>query len=687
MKYVYLLCLFFWINLSIGLSQTESQLAHWSALIEKQIDSTAYERHLKVLAQAPHRAGTDANKKVAEYISQVMESAGLEVTSYPYDIFMPKGPGSASARIITPHRIPLSNQEDILKEDPYSQHPDLDIGWNAYSGTDTVTGHIVYVNYGRKEDYERLKELGISLRGKIALARYGGNFRGFKAKFAEAYGAIGLIMYSDPKDVGYVRGLPFPEGRFYNSSTIQRGSVLTLPYTGDPLTPFEPALPLDDPQTPKRLPVDSVDFHTIPVLPLSYGSAEKIMQYMTGPAVPPDWQGGLPFTYRITGGDELRVEVAVHQPKDFVRIENVIGQLKGTEKPDEWIILGCHYDAWGYGSTDPNSGTAMLLTLAETLGRLKKAGHSIHRSILIGHWDAEEYGILGSAEWVEHLKEKLSAQTIAYLNADAACSGLRFSAAAAPSLKPLILSSAKYTRYWTTDTDLYTHWQQNQKKSKDEFPNIGHLGGGSDHLGFYAHLGIPSMAASISSSTLYHSNYDDLYWYEKFGDSTYQNGITLAKFFSHLCFQLGNHPILPYSLEQYGIDLNIHLSHLQNLWPEQSTAFDTLHVLAEEIKNIGQTTDLNLQKIETDHSGINTLLLQTERQFLRAEGMPFGAWYRSSYACSDPYSGYSSWLLPGLRYAVENKDNDLLLSEINHYLKTLQKLKHHIHKINQLTNY
>ena len=252
-----------------------------------------------------------------------------------------------------------------------------------------------------------------------------------------------MIIYTDPKDSGYTKGLVYPEGPYYNRSTIQRGSLLTTDFTGDPLTPFQPALPLDGKQKIKRISPGQAQLHTIPVTPIGYGEAQKILGQMRGRAVPQSWQGGLPFTYRLEGGENLSVRLKVDQPIDFVRATNVVGMLKGSEAPDEWIILGCHFDAWGFGATDPNSGTAMLLSLSETLGKLKDKGYSPKRSILIGHWDAEEHGVIGSSEWVEQMRKQLNAKGVVYMNFDGGVSGKRFGASAAPTLKKLLIEASK----------------------------------------------------------------------------------------------------------------------------------------------------------------------------------------------------------------------------------------------------
>ncbi len=269
--------------------------------------SEIFKKHLEALTKEPHLAGSPANKRVADYISKTMSEAGLQVERPPYDIYLPLNAGKVSLEIVLPYRKPLNIKENIELEDAFSANPAINHGWNSFSGNGDVMAEVVYVNYGTKEDFEKLASLGVSVKGKIVLARYGGNFRGYKAKYAEANGALGCIIFTDPEDSGYMRGLVYPEGTFYSPSTIQRGSLLTLDYTGDPLTPFEAALPLTGNNSVKRLKPEEVkDLHTIPTTPIGYESAQEILKLMKGKPVPEAWQGGLPFTYRLEGGADLR---------------------------------------------------------------------------------------------------------------------------------------------------------------------------------------------------------------------------------------------------------------------------------------------------------------------------------------------------------------------------------------------
>lgn len=663
-----------------------------------------YKLHLHKLTSEPHLAGTPENEKVRDYIADVMRKAGLQVEIFPHDIYMSKSPGESIVELVEPIRMPLNNREFILPEDKYSSDPRLTPGWNAYSGSGDVTAEVVYANYGRKEDFEQLKALGISVKGKIVLARYGGNFRGYKAKHAEAAGAAGVIIYTDPSDSGYMKGITFPEGTQPSDNTIQRGSLLTVDFTGDPLTPFEPALPLDGPKKIKRVDPKDAAFHKIPVTPLPWGSAVEIFKKMTGTkAVPAGWQGGLPLAYRLEGGSTLKVRLKVKQDKEFVRVYQVVGTLTGSELPDEWILAGCHYDAWGYGSTDPNSGTAMLLTLAESLGKLPQKPK---RTIKICHWDAEEHGVLGSTEWVEQMRDELSAKAIAYMNFDAAVSGKMFGGSASPSLKKLIIEAAQSVEYPDSNKTVYEHWlaQKGAKKSStvgvggsapvanENEPTIGNLGGGSDHIAFYMHVGIPSLSAGVGGPTLYHSLYDDLFFYHKFVDSTYKMGPMVEQVVGTMSLRLANADILPYDVSRYATDLTTHLKTAEKAIKAYSPSYSIEKLLAQ-VETLKQNAEqfeakakalLSEDKLDKNKlRAINQELRNLEKAFIDPKGMAYGSWYQSLYASSDPYSGYASWMLPAFQYEASLKSTANLADIEARHAKAIENLNNKIIALNQ----
>ncbi|MBS1681329.1 MAG: M28 family peptidase [Bacteroidetes bacterium] len=653
-----------------------------------QQESERYKNHLKTLTREPHIATSKANERARDYIAEVMRKAGFQVEIFPYDIYLPVMPGTASAEVVEPIRIPLNNKEYIHAEDPFSSNPNLYVGYNAYSGSGDVTAEVVYANFGRKEDFEKLNALGISVKGKIVIARYGGNFRGYKAKYAEENGAAGLIIFTDPGDSGYARGLVYPEGPFYNESDIQRGSLLTLDWTGDPLTPFEPALPVDGKKkVVRKKPEELKGMHHIPVLPLPYGSAKEIMARMKGKPVPAGWQGGLPCTYRLEGGPELKVRVNVNQRMEIQRVYDVVGTLKGTEFPDEWVIAGSHYDAWGFGATDPNSGTAMLLALSESLGKTAQAGFKPKRTIKIAHWDAEEQGILGSTEWVEQFRDELNAKGVAYFNADGAVSGKRFGASSSPSLKNLVIESSKTVPYPDSSKSVHEVWLG---KSEAKEPPIGNLGGGSDHVAFYAHVGIPSWGGGTGGPTIYHSNHDSFSFYERFADPSFKMGNLVERVFGVVALRLANADIIPYSLSRYGTDLRTHFDRLQKRMPSldksaNAFSFDALLKAADALKKTGEDAEAALKTVnEANTKAINAELLTLERQWIDTQGMPYGNWYRSLYASPDPYSGYASWMMPAFQYELSVKSTANLKMWEQKYVDAMNRIKSKLETITKL---
>lgn len=652
----------------------------------KAVDYDRFKIHLTELTKNPHIAGTPENELVKDYMVKTMSDAGMEVKVWPYDVYLPNHPGKSELQIISPVKLTLSQKEGEIEEDPFSKDPRLHLGFNAFSGSGDVTAEVVYVNYGTREDFMKLAEMGVPLAGKIAVARYGGNFRGYKAKYAEQYGMIGLVVYTDPKDSGFTRGEVYPKGPFFNETTIQRGSMLTLDFTGDPLTPNRPALPLDGAKKIKRDDPADVAFHTIPVTPIGYGAAKEILSRMTGSEVPAEWQGALPFTYRITGGEELKVRVMVDQKPDFIRANNVIGTFVGKDFPDEWIILGSHYDAWSFGATDPNSGTAMLLTFAEALGELYKKGQKPSRSILIGHWDAEEQGVIGSTEWVEHLKKELGAKAVSYMNFDGGVSGRNFGASAAPTLKKLIIDASKEVVYPDSSKTVFEVWA-----GKNPEPGIGNLGGGSDHIAFYMHVGIPSLSGGSGGPTAYHSNYDNLHYYSKFSDPSFKMGGAVAQLFGLVAIRQANAAVIPYDVPRYAKDLKGHFEQaVKNVktidanfagFDQVDAALRSLEASSAAYQNAlesgltaGNLSASSLQKI-------NKGLIGLEKSWIDPKGMYYGAWYKSLYVCNDPFSGYASWILPGIQYEVAIKNTTRLEEWDARYAKAILNLSKKIDKL------
>tara|TARA_B100000378_G_scaffold94673_1_gene74813 strand:- start:683 stop:2548 length:1866 start_codon:yes stop_codon:yes gene_type:complete len=614
-----------------------------------------------------------------------MKAAGFTVREHAYDVYLPQLTDDVEVHIVTPVAMSLSNREPALSEDRFSGHPDLLNGWNAYSGSGDVTGEVVYANFGRREDYEALDEMGILLEGKVVIARYGGNFRGYKVKFAEERGAAGVIMFNDapadPID-------PYPDGPMLNGEIIQRGSVLTLPWTGDPLTPFVPALPVDGDRQVDRLDPEDVPLHTIPVLPVGYNAASEILSRMTGDAAPEDWQGGLDLTYRITGGSDMTVRVRVNQPKALTRAVNVVGTLEGTEFPDEWFILGSHYDPWGFGAVDPNGGTSMLLVLAEALGELAEQGCGPRRSIMIAHWDAEEYGIIGSTEWVEEFLPELTSGAIAYINADSAVSGPNFNTSSSPSLKQPILDAIQDVSYAGEDRSIYEWWAE---RTDDGLPTMGNLGGGSDHVAFYTHAGIPS--ASLGSggrSGIYHSNYDNFAWYERFGDAEWVFGPMIARADGLLALRFANADLLPYDVTRYAVDTRTHVQTLMDVATQRGVDVNLSRLLDATSDLDVAAAALNDARAQRLAAGslsageakrINSAFIGLEKAWLDDRGLQDRPWSRSLYVSPDPFSGYASWMLPGVRYEIETDDPAEVPEWETRYVEAIARLVEQMNEV------
>ena len=401
---------------------------------------------------------------------------------------------------------------------------------------------------------------------------------------------------------------------------------------------------------------------------------------MKGVTVPQSWQGGLPFTYRLEGGRSLTVRLKVDQKIDFVRATNVIGTLKGSEAPNEWIILGCHLDSWGFGATDPSSGTAMLLSLSETLGKLKEDGFAPKRSILIGHWDAEEHGVIGSTEWVEQMRDQLNAKGVVYMNFDGAVSGKGFGASAAPTLKKLLVEASKNVQYPYTEQTLYEFWN---KENRNE-PPIGNLGGGSDHIAFYMHVGVPSLSGGAGGPNVYHSNYDSFRFYEKFVDPEFQMGPMVEHLAGLMALRMANGDIIPYNLNRYATDLKMHFGNAENKIKKYDNEFEGFKMTKEAIKSLKEISEMLTASIESylkngDFSkkqlkSLNKQLIALEKSFISEKGMYFGSWYRSLYASSDPFSGYAAWILPGLEYEIALKSSDRLQEWDSRYASAVSSL-------------
>lgn len=621
------------------------------------------------LASQPHIAGTPGDAEVVEYIAQSFADMGLEVERHELRVLLPEV-GEAEVEVIDPAgaRIALPLEEPPIESDPDTSHPALTRAWNAWSASGDVTAPVVYANYGRKEDFERLHQLGVDVKGSIVIARYGGNFRGMKAKYAELAGAVGLIIFTDPADSGFMQGLTWPDGGFANEHMVQRGSVVTLDNPGDPFTPFFAATP--NPTRPRLTDV-KVGLPGIPVQPIGWGAAREILSRMAGPTVPPgapgaqdSWQGGLPFTYRLTGGaPALKVRLMVNQPVRETTIWNVIGTLRGAELPGERVIVGCHHDAWCFGAQDPTSGTMILMELARVFGEAARAGARPKRSIVFAAWAAEEFSIVGSTEWVEGHADALRKDALAYMNLDAATFGLNFGGSSAPILKPLIARAVREVYHESPPGDPPAGADQ----PRAPFVRISDMGGGSDHVAFWSHLAIPSFGIGSGGARghAYHSNYDTLKWWRSVVGDDYLPGAMLAKVGALVVSRLASADVLPYDPSQPMQDVALASEGVAARAEALGAAFDPA-ALRDRARALQQRAELIEERIERaveagewtpERLGaLNRPIRSLASAFFDPAGLPDRPWHRNLYVSPDETSGYSAWLLPGVRRAIELED-------------------------------
>jgi N-acetylated-alpha-linked acidic dipeptidase len=672
-----------------------------TARLVDDVDALSLAALHDAVATEPHPAGSPGDEATIEWLARTFEELGLEV-EVQYFWALLAFPEHAELELVSPQRLRLPLMEDALPEDPSSSHPRLDPGWNAYSASAEVTGEVVYANYGTLEDFAELERLGIDCRGKIVLARYGGNFRGYKVEYAEAAGAAGLVIFTDPRDSGWGQGLSWPEGGFANGSSIQRGTVLTLPYYGDPLTPGREAT-----EDAERIDVSAAGLPTIPVQPIGWDAARSIMEHMAGPEAPQAWQGGLPFRYRLTGGPHVHVRLAVQQSRRIARTANVVATLRGSEAPEQCVVIGSHHDAWTFGAADPCAGLICVLEAARVWSRARDQGVTPRRSIVFACWGAEEYGIIGSVEWIESRLARLEESGVAYVNLDMAAMGLEVNASASPSLQS-VLSRAANAVVQPDDANgasaLEAWLTRAPGPHADGMPAFGDLGGGSDHAGFVVHAGLPSAALSAGGArgVSYHTAYDDLAWYRRVVGDDYDSARLVTAITLAATTALADEALVPLDPARFGREA---LRHLETLTTrgralglfadaDDSGAIDPVFAkLAQRLTQHGErverlTSRLANQSAALDDEtrlAINALLVRWERAWLDDAGLPGRPWFKSLYAAADETSGYAAWMLPALRWAIEEQSNDLLVEQLARYDAVLDRLEANADALARLT--
>lgn len=657
---------------------------------------------MRILSARPHHLGSAFGKTNAEWIRDQFRSYGWDAQIESFDVLFPT-PLDRVVELVSPTVYKASLTEPVLAEDPTSSQRDEQLPpYNAYSADGDVTGPLVFVNYGIPADYEELERRGISVKGAIVIAKYGGSWRGIKPKVAAEHGAIGCLIYSDPEDDGYAIDDVFPKGPMRPAHGVQRGSVADMPtYPGDPLTPGVGAT-----RTAKRLPLtEATTITRIPVLPISYADAQPLLSALGGAVVPQSWRGGLPITYRF-GPGPAKVHLRVKSDWSLKTLHNVIAKLPGSTEADQWIIRGNHHDAWVNGAQDPVSGMVAELEEARALGTLYKAGWRPKRTIIYAAWDGEEPGLIGSTEWVETHAAELRQHAVAYLNTDSNSRGY-LGLSGSHALEKFINGVALDIEDPETGLSAWKRTQLSRiadgsteirKEARDrEDLRIGALGSGSDYSPFLDHAGIASLNLGYGGEDeggIYHSIYDSFYWYTRFSDTSFVYGRALAQTVGTAVLRLANADLLPFAFTNLGETVQSYTKELQSLRdtragqiternrqiddgvfravsdprsptlapPRQQPApalnFAPLLNAVDSLNHAAARYEKAYASALTrgrtaGFKSINTRLLQAERALTAPEGLAGRPWYKHLLYAPGFYTGYGVKTVPGVREAIE----------------------------------
>ena len=648
-------------------------------------------QHLKILTSAPHWASSPEDYATAVYVADKFKAAGLQTEIVPYKVLLNKPVkilieafDASGARLMTgptpEHVNPNKNGGDAYQDDPR-----ILPAFNGSSPSGDITAEVVYANYGTLADFQQLARLGISVKDKIVIVRYGENFRGIKTYIAQQYGAKGVLIYSDPADDGYFRGDVYPKGPWRPDSAVQRGSIQFLPiYPGDPTTPGIASTP-DLPDS-KRIAVDKLQANqpSIPTNPLSYKDAAPILKALGGDRIPPRLAGRTPLHLsprrdrkqngrRRNERQPSPVTVHMHLEQDIAlrTIWDVVGTIPGTDptQKDDWVVAGNHRDAWVYGAVDPNSGTAAMLETVHGLGDLLKQGWKPQRTIVICSWDAEEEGLMGSTEWAEQ-HEKILAHAVAYFNTDVAVSRPRFQRRRRPlpqTVRPRShqRSSQPQGRHRLRPVESQTRPQAPpptaaaHRSTSDADVRIGNLGSGSDYTPFIQHLGVPSTdIGSDGPYGVYHSTFDDYNWFTKFGDPTFAYEQQQARVFGLEILHMADADVLPYDYELYGKEIVNYLETAQKRATEQRLTLDFGPALAAANRFAAAGTAIRATQSTppSDAVPLNQSLRAAEEALLNPAGLPKRPWYSHTIYAPGEFTGYAAVVIPGVNEAIEAAD-------------------------------
>jgi N-acetylated-alpha-linked acidic dipeptidase len=673
--------------------------------------------HLRRLTAEPHVAGTKEDYATAIYVRDLMRSYGIASELKEYEVLLPYPKAPAIVELVRPRRERLLVREPTIAEDPTSSNPKVIPLFNGYSPSGDVTAPLVYVNYGLPPDYEALKKLGVEVKGKIVIARYGNSFRGVKGKVAQDHGAVGLIIYSDPADDGYAQGDVYPKGPWRPADAAQRGSVQFLSTApGDPLTIGKPSIP----GVPRIKMEEATTIPRIPIQPISYGDARRLLEPLRGPLRPKGFQGGLSFAYHVGGTEYVRVHLKTSMDFQVRKIWNVISRIDGDEEKDRWVIMGNHRDAWVFGAVDPNSGSSAMLEVGRGFGAMLKKGWKPKRSIVLCSWDAEEYGLLGSTEWAEENAAELKEKAVVYLNMDAAVSGSNFGASSVPSMWKLIRGATRDVKDPKTGQSIYQQWQARAQEDQPdpELTNaeaasdttiaearIGALGSGSDFTPFLQHLGIPASDMGFGGDYgVYHSVYDSFYWMSHFGDPGFVYHVAAAQLWGTVALRLAEADGLPLDYRDYATQMREFFDESMKTARRRKLAGGldekpmnkALENFADEAKRIEkarQETVLELESTRVEANDrhpravarlkrINDALIQVERSLTDERGLRGRTWYTHQIYAPGTYTGYAAQPLPDFRQALEDRNTSnaveglaRIVAAIDRATETLRKAR------------
>jgi len=673
----------------------------WEQKFRELPDPAKVRENMRRMAARPHHVGSPYDKDNAEWLVAQLKSYGLDAKIEQFEALFPT-PKSRKLELLGPEKFEATLDEPVVKVDPTSDQKKEQLPtYNAYSRDGDVTAPLVYVNYGAPADYDELKAMGISVKGAIVIARYGQTWRGIKPKVAAEHGALGCIIYSDPRDDGYFRGDTYPDGPMRPAEGAQRGSVMDMPvYPGDPQTPGIGAV-----AGAKLIPLDQVQTITkIPVLPISYADATPFLKALRGELVPESWRGGLPFAYKV-GPSVAMAHLAVSFNWDRKPLYDVIATIPGSTLPDQWVIRGNHHDAWVNGAGDPLSGASAELEEARGLGELLKQGWHPQRTIIYCFWDGEEPALLGSTEWVEAHAPELSAHAVAYFNSDGNGRGY-FRAEGSSELENFINSVVKDIEDPETKMPV---WKRERLVSISRAPaemraelrnrpdlRMEALGSGSDYTAFIHHLGIASVNLGYGGEDQgggqYHSVYDDFYWYSHFQDTDFVYGRALAQTAGTMMMRLADADVIPFQFGDLADTVRTYVTGVKRLTDtmraeikERNTEIaDGVYKALDDPKKkrvapevealppylnfapLDQAMD-DLTTAAADYdkaftanalkapAGLNLQLIQSERVFLDPAGLPNRPWFQNMMYAPGFYTGYGVKTLPAARETIEQK--------------------------------